>query len=396
MDTPRIVLKARRAQPFFGRHPWVYAGAIAHVEGEPADGAEIELVSHAGNFIARGLFNSQSKIRARLYCWEPGRPLDADFFRERIVRAIRLRRDILKLERPGGALRLVFSEGDGLSGMTVDMYDRWLCVQFTSLALAQRRAMLAEILQQETGVEGIMLRTEKGIGRLEGVELHDEPLLGVVPAEPVAIDDHGVRFLVNLAEGQKTGFYLDQRDNRLAASAYAAGRSMLDAFCYTGGFSLHAAKAGARQVEGVDSSGPAVDLARRNAELNELANAQFTQADVFKHLGKLASENRQFEMVVLDPPKFARARHAIPEALSGYRRLMSLSMKLLTSDGIFVFCCCSGLISLDMIEELLAQVSTSERRDIQILERRGQSPDHPVAVSCRESTYLKCLICRVL
>jgi 23S rRNA (cytosine1962-C5)-methyltransferase len=396
MDTPRIVLKARRAQPFFGRHPWVYAGAIADVESEPADGAEIELVSHAGNFIARGLFNSQSKIRARLYSWEPGRSLDSDFFRERIGRAIRLRRDVLRLESPGSAYRMVFSEGDGLSGMTVDKYDRWLCLQFTSLALAQRRTMLAEILQQETGVEGIMLRTEKGIGRLEGVELHDEPLLGFLPGEPVVIEDRDVRFLVNLAEGQKTGFYLDQRDNRCAAAAYAAGRTVLDAFCYTGGFSLHAAKAGARQVEGVDSSGPAVELARRNAELNVLADAQFTQADVFKHLGKLVAEGRQFGMMILDPPKFARTRHAIPEALSGYRRLMSLSMKLLTSDGILVFCCCSGLISVDMIEELLAQVSTTERREIQILERRGQSADHPVAVSCRESNYLKCLICRVL
>lgn len=396
MTTSRIVLKARRAQPFFGRHPWVYAGAIADIEGEPPDGAEIDLVSHAGNFIARGLFNSQSKIRARLYCWEPGRALDVDFFRERIRRALDLRRDVLKIDRSGGACRLVFSEGDGLSGMTVDRYDRWLCVQFTSLALAQRRQLLAEILQQESGVEGIMLRTEKGIGRLEGVELHDEPLTGAVPAEPVEIDDDGVRFLVNLAEGQKTGFYLDQRDNRRAASRFASGRTVLDAFCYTGGFALQASRAGAERVEGVDSSGPAIDLARRNAELNVLANVEFTQADVFKHLAKLASEGRQFGMVVLDPPKFARARHAIPDALSGYRRLLSLALKLLTADGMLVFCCCSGLITLDVIEELMAQVSTSDRREIQIMERRGQSADHPVAISCRESNYLKCLICRVL
>lgn len=396
MTTPRIVLKARRAQPFFGRHPWVYAGAIADVDGSPADGAEVDLMSHAGNFIARGLFNSQSKIRVRLYCWEPDRTLDADFFRERIGRAIRLRRDILKVDCPGGAYRLVFSEGDGLSGMIADRYARWLCVQFTSLALAQRRQMLAEVLQRETGVEGIMLRTEKGIGRLEGVELHDEPLLGSLPAEPTTIDDHGVRFLVNLAEGQKTGFYLDQCDNRLAAARFASGRTVLDAFCYTGGFSLHAARAGAERVDGVDSSGPAIELAKRNAQVNELSSVEFTQADVFKHLGKLAGDGRQFGMVVLDPPKFARARHAVPEALNGYRRLMSLSMKLLSDDGIMVFCCCSGLITVEMIEDLLAQVSSSERREIQILERRGQSADHPVAISCRESNYLKCLICRML
>jgi 23S rRNA (cytosine1962-C5)-methyltransferase len=396
MNVARVILKARRAQPFFGRHPWVYAGAIAAVEGDPADGAEVELLSHAGNFISRGLFNCQSKIRVRLYCWESERSLDAKFFRERIVRAIRLRRDVLHFHQPGGACRLVFSEGDGLSGMTVDRYDRWLAVQFTSLALAQRREILGQILKDETGVEGIMLRTEKGIGRLEGVELHDEPLVGTIPAEPVSIDDDGIRFLVNLAEGQKTGFYLDQRDNRHAVARLAEGRRVLDAFCYSGGFSLHAARAGAAHVEGVDSSGPAIDLARRNADINGLASAAFAQADVFKHLGKLAGEGRRFDMILLDPPKFARARHAVPEALRGYGRLMSLALKLLAVDSILVFCCCSGLIDMAMIEELLAQESTSERREVQILERRGQSPDHPVAVSCRESNYLKCLVARVL
>jgi 23S rRNA (cytosine1962-C5)-methyltransferase len=331
----------------------------------------------------------------RLYCWEPERALDADFFRARIGQAIRLRRDILDLPRPGGACRLVFSEGDGLSGLTVDRYDRWLAVQLTSLALAQRRDMLAEILQDSTGVDGIVLRTERGIGRLEGVELEDGPLRGATPAEPVTIEDGELRFLVNLSEGQKTGFYLDQRDNRRAAARFARGRSVLDAFCYSGGFGLHALHAGAASVDGVDSSAAAIVLAQRNAELNGLAAATFAQADVFKHLSHLVAEQRRFGMVIIDPPKFARARHSIPEALRGYRRLQTLALKLLNPDGILVFCCCSGLIAIDMIEELFAQVSQAERREIQILERRGQSADHPVAVSCRESNYLKCLVARI-
>jgi 23S rRNA (cytosine1962-C5)-methyltransferase len=396
MSTSRVILKPRRAQPFFGRHPWVFAGAIASIDGNPADGEEVDLVSHAGNFIARGLFNGQSKIRVRLYSWAPDQHLDEAFFRDRVRQAIHLRREILGVDRPGEACRLVFSEGDGLSGLTVDRYDRWAAMQFTSLALAQRREMLAEILMQEAGLEGIMLRTERGVGKLEGVELQDGPLKGNTPTESLTISGHDVRFRVNLAEGQKTGFYLDQRDNRPAAARLARGRTVLDAFCYTGGFGLHAARAGAASVECVDSSAPAIELAESNAALNELTSITFTRADVFKHLTRLVAEQRQFGMVILDPPKFARARHAIPEALQGYRRLQGLALKLLAPDGILVFCCCSGLITMDMIEELLAQVSQAERREVQILERRGQSPDHPVAISCRESNYLKCLIARAL
>jgi 23S rRNA (cytosine1962-C5)-methyltransferase len=394
--TARIVLKPRRAQPFFGRHPWVYAGGIADVEGQPQDGDEVDLVSSAGNFIARGLFNSRSKIRVRLYSWEPDRPLDERFFRDRFAAAIRLRRDVLGLDVPGGACRLVFSEGDGLSGVTVDRYDRWLTVQFTSLGLALRREMLAHLLAELTGVTGIYLRTERGIGKLEGVELHDGALWGTPPEGPVIVDGVGLRFRVNIAEGQKTGFYLDQRGNRLAVARYARGRSVLDAFCYTGGFGLHAAKAGAASVIGVDSSGPAVALARENAELNHLNGIEFTQADIFDHLAELTAAGRKFDLVVLDPPKFARDRHAIPEALRGYRRLQSLALRLLSPDGVLVVCCCSGLISTEMLDDLLAQVAVEERRDLQILERRGQAADHPVAVTCPESNYLKCLISRVL
>jgi 23S rRNA (cytosine1962-C5)-methyltransferase len=396
MTAPRVVLKPRRAQPFFGRHPWVYAGAIAEVVGNPEDGDEVELVSSAGNFIARGLFNSRSKIRVRLYSWDVDRPLDEAFFRERFAAAIRLRRDVLGLDVPGGACRLVFSEGDRLSGLTVDRYDRWLAVQFTSLGLALRREMLATLLAELTGVNGIYLRTERGVGKLEGVELHDGPLWGTPPDEPITVEDAGLRFRVNLAEGQKTGFYLDQRGNRLAVARYARGRSVLDAFCYTGGFGLHAANAGAASVLGVDSSGPAIALAQENAELNRLAGMEFTRADVFDQLSEMTAAGRKFDLVVLDPPKFARDRHAVPEALRGYRRLQSLALRLLSPDGVLVVCCCSGLITMEMLDDLLAQVAVEERRDLQILERRGQAEDHPVAVTCPESSYLKCLIGRVL
>ncbi len=395
-STPRVLLHPRRARPFYGRHPWVYAGAIAGIEGEPADGDEVEVYSHGGGFIARGLYNSHSRIRVRLYSWQPEQPLDRGFFRERLEQAIRFRRDILHWTGPGRACRLVFSEGDGLSGMTVDQYDRWLVVQFTGLGLARRRDVIAELLRELLQPEGIYLRTERGVGKLEGLELHDGPLWGSVPSEPAVIEEEGLEFVVNIAEGQKTGFYLDQRGNRQAVARYAAGRRVLDAFCYTGGFGLHAAKAGAGAVVGVDVSEPALALARSNAERNGFGNFRFDQAEVFDYLDQAVRAAERFGVVVLDPPKFARSRHAVEDALRGYRRLMTLALLLLEPDGILATCCCSGLIDMGMLEDLLAQVSADLRRMVQILERRGQSADHPVSVACLESYYLKCLIARAL
>jgi 23S rRNA (cytosine1962-C5)-methyltransferase len=392
----RVILQPRRARSFYGRHPWVYAGAIAAVEGQPADGDEVDLLSHAGNFVARGLYNSRSRIRVRLYTWSPDIPLDRTFFGNRLDAALRLRGRILELDGPGRACRLVFSEADGLSGCTVDRYDRWLVVQFTALGLAQRREMLAELLAERVQPEGIHLRTERGIGQLEGLALQDGELWGRVPAQPVPIEEDGLRFLVNLAEGQKTGFYLDQRDNRRAVARLAAGRRVLDAFCYTGGFGLHAARAGASGVIGVDLSAPALALARENARLNGLEQISFIRADVFHHLQSLVEDREHFGLVVLDPPKFARARNAVVEALRGYRRLQSLALRLLEPDGILVTCCCSGLITADMLQDLLARLAVEGNRDIQILECRGQAADHPVSAACPETNYLKCLICRVL
>jgi 23S rRNA (cytosine1962-C5)-methyltransferase len=212
----------------------------------------------------------------------------------------------------------------------------------------------------------------------------------------VTVTEHGVRFLVNIAEGQKTGFYLDQRDNRRAVAELVPGRRVLDAFCYTGGFALHAARAGAAEVLGLDLSEPALELARQNAAANGLTAVRFQRGDVFGQLDALDQAGERFGVVVLDPPKFARSQDAVPEALRGYRRLQTLGLRLLEPDGILVICCCSGRITGEMLEDVLAQVATEERRSVQVLDRRGQAADHPVAVSCRESNYLKCLICRVL
>jgi 23S rRNA (cytosine1962-C5)-methyltransferase len=395
MSAPTVVLKLKRAQPLFARHPWVYAGAIERIVGEPVDGAEVDVYSAEGIFVARGLFNSHSKIRVRLYSWDQSRPLDHAFFRERIERAVRLR-DTLGVRGPRRGCRLVFSEADGLSGCTVDEYAGWLTVQFTALGLANRRVELAEILNEVAQPRGIYVRTEKGVGTLEGLELHDGLLSGEVPPADLAIEENGLSFLVNIAEGQKTGFYHDQRDNRQTVAKLAMGRRVLDAFCYTGGFGIHAAKAGATSVESIDVSESALSLGRRNAERNGLTQIAFQKVDVFRHLDQCVRDGKKFDLIVLDPPKFARSRGSIPEAMRGYHRLLMQAIRLIEPGGFVAFCCCSGLITPEMITELVAQVAGEERRDVQILERRGASPDHPVAASCLETAYLKCFILRVM
>ncbi|MGF1581884.1 MAG: class I SAM-dependent rRNA methyltransferase [Gemmataceae bacterium] len=396
MSLPRIILQPKRARPFFARHPWVFAGAIARTEEDPQDGDEVDLISHGETFVARGLYNSQSNIRVRLYTWDENQPLDKEFWKSRLESAIRLRKEILNLDLPGQACRLVFSEGDGLSGMVIDKYDEWVVVQFTSLGLANRRDDIVRSLVELLSPKGIYLRTERGIGQLEGVELQDGRLWGETPDEPVVIEENGLEFFVQIDEGQKTGYYLDQRDNRVHVAKYCPEKRVLDAFCYSGGFGIHAAAAGATEVVSVDVSESALKLANANAELNGLDNITLVKSDVFDHLDKLEKEGEKFDVVVLDPPKFARKRNAIEEALRGYRRLQTLGVRLLSPHGILAVFCCTGLIDMPTLEELLGQIAESEKRDIQILERHGQAADHPVSVTCLESNYLKGLVCRVV
>jgi 23S rRNA (cytosine1962-C5)-methyltransferase len=394
---PRVILLPRRAKPFYARHPWVYPGAIDRIEGEPADGAVVDLISSSGDFVARGLFNSQSKLRVRLYIWSVDVELDRAFFAERIASAVQFRKEGLRLCGPDSACRLVFSESDGLSGLTVDRYGSWIVVQFTSLGLAQRQEMITELLVEQVQPRGIYLRTEKGIGGLEGLEQRDHLLWGEPPPEDLTVQDSGLRFHVNLQLGQKTGFFLDQRDNRPAVARYATGRRVLDAFCYSGAFGLFAAREGATEVIGIDSSESAINLAHANAALNRFEEqTTYLQADVFKQMQLLAEASEQFGLIVLDPPKFARSRMAVEEALRGYRRLQTLALRLLTKNGILVTCCCSGLITQDMFVESLSQLGQEEKRDIQLLEHRGQAADHPVAIACPETNYLKCLVSRVM
>ena len=396
LPTATVLVKAKRARPFFGRHPWVLDTAIDRIEGTPADGDVVDLATHEGRFIARGIWNASSRLRVRLYAFESDVPLDAPFWRSRIDAAIALRRT-LGLDDRSGAARLINSEGDDLSGLIVDRYGDHLAIQVTSLAMAGRLDAICDALEAAVKPAGILLRgADRGLSKLEGLHLPDRVIRGTAPEGPVFIREGSLSWGVDLTEGQKTGFYLDQRENRRAAALLARDRRVLDLFCYSGGFAVTCAITGsARNVLAVDGSAKATALARANADFNGAANVTVETADAFGRIDSLAAAGEKFGMVILDPPKFARSRGAIEEALRAYHRINRVAVDLLEPGGILVSCSCSGSVSRDDFLEMLSAVAQRSGRQIAMLECRGAAPDHPVSASCLEGEYLKCVIARV-
>lgn len=393
--TAVATLKPRHALPFFKHHPWVFAGAIRDVQGNPQPGDDVELRSHEGEFIAHGLFNPHSQIRVRLYSWDEAARLDRDFWKARLQSALQLRESLFRSDDVT-AYRLINSEADGLSGLTVDRYDRWLSVQFTSFALASRRDLLLELLRELVQPTGIVLRTEKGMQTAEGLEISDGLLWGEPPPRPLIFREHDLQWEADLTEGQKTGSYLDQRDNHRALQRYAAGHRVLDVFCYAGGFGIAALAAGAKEVLAIDSSEGALQIAQRNAERNGVADHwRSEKSDAFKALERLRDAGEVFDTVVLDPPKLTRSRAALRQALRAYHSLNQLAVSVLRPGGLLVTCSCSGLVTQEDFEQTLSDVAIQSGRDIRILERRGAAPDHPTSPFCPENDYLKCNFCHV-
>lgn len=394
----RVVLKPRKALPFFSRHPWVFHSAIDRIDGEPAPGAEVALHAQDGAFIAWGMFNPASNIRVRLYSWDQAVPLSNEFWRQRIDDAVGLRRELFPVWGSELACRLIYSEADGLSGLTVDRYGDWLLVQITSLAIAQRKELFLERLCETVQPRGVWLRTEKGMRAAEGLQIADGLLWGDPPPRPLFIEEHGVKYGVDVAEGQKTGFFLDQRDNRRRTADFVRDKRVLDVCCYTGGFSLNCLVNGsASEVVAVDSSEAALAQARSNAELNGVSDRFHTvKQDAFQALEQFHGRGETFDAVVLDPPKLARNRQGIDAALRGYYSLNRFAMGLIRPGGFFVTCSCSGHITHEMFVDMLGQAALHADRRLQLLEVRGSSADHPSSVHCLETDYLKCYLCRVL
>jgi 23S rRNA (cytosine1962-C5)-methyltransferase len=375
----------------------VFSGAIRRIEGQPRDGDEVEVCGSDGAFVGRGLFNSKSQIRVRMYSWSAQDRLDPGFFTRRLEAAVAQRERLGLASGARSACRLVFSEGDGLSGLVVDRYGGWLAVQLTSLALATRIETILDALEERIRPRGIYLRTEKGILEEEGLELQDGLLRGEPPEDVIPVEEDGLVYLVDLRVGQKTGFFLDHRLNRARAAAFARDRRVADVFCYTGGFTLPLLRAGAASVVGVDVSAPALELARRNAAENALdeGRLELVRADAFRWLQESAAAGDAYDMIVLDPPRFARSSRGVSQALKGYAGLNELAVRCLVPGGILVSCSCTGRVSRESFLDVLAAVEARTGRRIRILESRGQAPDHPVSPSCPETEYLKCLICSV-
>jgi 23S rRNA (cytosine1962-C5)-methyltransferase len=392
---PRVLLRPGREHTTGARHPWLFSGAVDRVEGSPADGDEVVLEDSEGRAVGRGLWNARSQIRVRVYTTDPDQPLDDAFWTGRVARAVAGRRQNPNLH-PDDPVRLVFSEADGLSGLVVDRMGDWLVVQFTSLALHRRLDVFLDALEQEFHPAGIMLRTEKGILEEEGLELADGILRGREPEGPVPLADGQLRMLADLRTGQKTGFYLDQRWNRRAVARWAEGRRAADVCTYSGGFALHLALGGAASVVGVDVSASALALAAEHARLNGMEDRlQWVRSDAAKWLLAESEAGRSYDLVVLDPPRFARSRRGVPGALNGYARLNEAAIRILEPGGILATFSCSGRVTREAFSGVLAEVAGRTGRRLRILETLGQPADHPVDPNTPETAYLKGFILHV-
>lgn len=395
MSDATVTLKPRRAAPFFGRHPWVLDSAVASVSPGTGAGAQVRLCAENGDFIAWGSFNPASRIRVRLYSWKEDQRPDDTWLAQRIARAIDLRRT-LGLLGEHQACRLINSESDSLSGLIVDRFHDHLTIQPTSLGMWKRLDSIAKILQDQLQPTAIVVDLDAQVAKREAIDSPVIPTWGSLAAEPLQIQEHGIKYSIDLATGQKTGFYLDQRENRKVVASYLRDRKVADICCYTGGFSLCAEKlGGASEVVGVDTSQTAVDAATRHAQLNGCTKLRFETADCFAWLDASVSKEQKFGAVILDPPKFAAGRKQVPAAIRAYHRLNLQAVRLLEPGGILVTCSCTGSLLRDEFVEMLHSVAVRAGRPIQILEQRGAAADHPVATHCRENEYLKCLICRV-
>jgi len=392
-----VTLRSGREKSLRHRHPWVFSGAIESLSGEPQPGEVVELRDARGAFLARGYYNAQSRIRARVLTWED-RPVDDAFWRGRVAAAV-ARRAALAADAATSAYRLIHAEADLLPGLIADRYGDVVVVQVLTAGVERAREVILDALAAETGARRVFERSDTASRVREGLAAAVGCVRGdAVAAEAVTIVENGLRFEVNVAGGQKTGFYLDQRASRARVAAAAAGRPVLDVFCNTGGFGIAALHAGAASVSFLDSSAPSLQALERNLALNGLDGSEheLIHGDAFEALRSLRDGGRRFGLVVLDPPRFAVNRHQLDKAMRAYKDVNLLAMELLAPDGVLATFSCSQAVDIANFTMAVSWAGVDARRDVQILERLGQAEDHPVLVSFPESEYLKGLLCRVI
>jgi 23S rRNA (cytosine1962-C5)-methyltransferase len=393
---PKVWLKPEREKSLRRRHPWVFSGAIERIDGDPKPGATIEIVTASGEFLASAAYSPTSQIRARVWTFDARERVDATFFRRRVARAIESRRRLGLLDEPNAACRVVFAESDGLPGFVVDRYGDYLVCQVLATGAEVWRAVLVEQLAELCAPRGIYERSEGGARHKEGLPSRRGVLAGVEPPAEIEVRAGDVRSLVEILGGQKTGAYLDQQHNRRRVAAYAHGGEVLDAFSYSGGFAIACLKSGARGATLIDSSHEALALAERETSLNGVRErCRFVASNVFDELRALRDGGAQFDLVVLDPPKFVHSADQIPAGSRGYKDINLLGLTLVRPGGVLATFSCSGHVDASLFQKIVAGAAVDARRDAQILERLSQPPDHPVATEFPEAEYLKGLILRV-
>lgn len=385
--SPRLVLKPGRDKSLRHRHPWVFSGAIARVEGEPRSGDTVSIVAADGAFLAWAAYSAESQIRARVWSFDANDAIDEAFLRRQLEASVARRKRLLG---EGEAMRLVHGESDGLPGLVADRFGDTIVVQILSAGAERWRDFWRKALVELTGATSVYERSDAEVRALEGLPHRVGAMVGMPPARARIVED-GIAYDVDVVRGQKTGFYLDQRDNRLLAGTLAADAEVLNAFCYTGGFSLSALRAGAKRVTSLDTSEEALELARHNVEINSLdaSRAEWLAADVFAQLRKFRDQGRKFDLIVLDPPKFAPTEKHVPNAARAYKDINLWAMKLLAPGGHLLTFSCSGAVSPELFQKIVAGAAADARADVQIRRHLGAALDHPVSIHFPEGEYLK-------
>jgi 23S rRNA (cytosine1962-C5)-methyltransferase len=391
-----IRLKPGREKAVRNRHPWIFSGAIASVQGSPAPAEIVEVLDSTGQFLARGYYNPRSQITVRLLTWEAEEMIDRPFWQRRLQASL-ARRPNTAASTENNAYRLVFAESDGIPGLIVDRYGDWLVLQILTLGLEPWRATLVDLLGEMIGPRGIYERSDVDVRAQEGIKSVAGALAGEAPPQRITILEHGLRFEVDVLHGHKTGFYLDQRENRQKIAAYCSGREVLNVFSYSGAFAVYAAAHGATRVTNLDSSADALHMAADNLRRNGFAVQEdaLVEGDAFQVLRHFRDEGQRYDLVILDPPKFAFSQAQVQAATRGYKDINMLGMRLLRPGGILCTFSCSGLVSADLFQKVLFGASVDVAREGRILEYLTQSSDHPVLLTFPGSAYLKGFICHI-
>ena len=391
-----VILQEGREKSLKRHHPWVFDGAVANVKGRCRSGDTVDVVAADGSWLGRGAYSPASQIRVRIWTFDQQEVIDNAFFLRRIEQAWQLRQRLMQ-QANTNACRLIAAESDGLPGVTIDLYNNLAVLQLLSAGADKHRSKIVWALQKLLPDVAIFERSDVDVRSKEGLEPLIQPLHGDIPDE-VEIVEHGVKILVNPHTGHKTGFYLDQRENRLAASRYADQASVLNCFSYTGTFACYALNGGASHVTNVDVSQPALDMASRHIELNGFAPEQCSQVkgDVFEVLRNYHNQQQQFDMVILDPPKFVDSKASLKRACRGYKDINMYGIHAVKPGGILLTFSCSGLMEQSLFQKIVADAALDAGRRVQILEHLSQAPDHPVGLNYPEGYYLKGLVCVVL